>query len=160
MESQTRRAAGRSLRKALTVILLPVVVFAAFAGKAYADLNQLTTLKADRVDSVACTIYGGTGAGMTWSLDRPDYAREINGLVGMFSRIKGDYVPRILPLRADYSLTYLDREGNKLLSVYVSGEVIRVGTSAYRWKKINTEAWFEAYTAAKKAGFVRYPGTN
>lgn len=132
-----------------------------------AVLEALTALEAERVDTVVCKECAGTGTGISFTLNRAEYGKEIEGLLGMFPRDLGEYTPQAINPEwfgqmTDFSLTFLDAGGNEIVTVDESGmQMIRIGSCVFRCRDLlDTQAFSLALAAARDAGLLRYPETE
>ncbi len=123
------------------------------------SLELLTCLQKSKVEKAECRIYGGTGAGIVFTLDRTGYSPEIDALMGMFSQNAEDYVRVLYQPSMDFSVGFFDADGGELATVFVSGgEVIRIGNRLYRCKQpMDTQAFNNARAAARNDGLLQYP---
>ena len=124
-------------------------------------LEVLAGLKPEEVGAVRCHFCSSTAAGQTFTLTREQEPELVEQLFDLFSRDPRNYKTRegrFQDYSCSFSVTYLDRGGYELVTVYEHDtNTVSFGDELYWTNFINTDPFNLAYSAAKELGTVQYP---
>ena len=148
----------KTLCAALFCVLL--LLCAACGPSPAAGLDALISLDPGEVETVVCTILTPIMHGQSFVLTRGQHPEEVAGLIDMFSRNREDYALRgdaFADYSPNFAVSYLDRKGNTLLTVYEHDtRTVSFGSDLYRCGvEINTYPFNLALAAAGREGRIK-----